>query len=292
MERPSHLRLAQVPELRRPIVVAAFGGWNDAGQAATFALTTMLRSWEATQFGSIDPEEFFDFTEARPNVYVTPLGKRRLSWPANRFYAQRLPQADHDLVLLVGTEPHLKWRTFCDAILQLADTLQAQTLITLGALLADIPHSAEPSVSGSAQGELPERIRALGMEGSAYEGPTGIVGVLNERWLRSGRSAVSLWASAPHYISAGPNPQVALALLRRLSTLLALELPTGVLETEAESFRQRIDEALLENPEALEYVRQLEEQYGTQTPPVASHELLRDLEEFLRSRRPPDDDET
>ncbi len=280
---------ADLPQLREPIILAAFAGWNDAGQAATFALSALRTMWSASRFAGIDPEEFFDFTESRPMIRLTSQGARSLQWPLNEFYAHELPNEDHDIVLLIGTEPQLKWRSFCSVVLSIAQSLNASQLVTLGALLADVPHTVEPRVTGFATAPLgASRFSSLGIRTSTYEGPTGILGVLHDSWKELDRPAVSLWGNVPHYISASPNPHVALSLLRRTLALTDLDISLGSLETRAAAFQDQINEALSENPDAMEYVQQLEKHFASEHPSAAAPELIEELEKYLRSRRPPE----
>ena len=293
MEPQEFLQSRQLPDLRRPVLLAGFGGWNDAAQVATFALTTLVNAWSAERFAEIDPETFFDFTETRPTISIGPTGQRSLEWPSNYFFAHRIEEKDQDVVLLVGTEPQLRWRTFCAAVTALAERLDVSSLVTVGGLLADVPHTVEPRLSGFAisGGSLPD-LQRLGVRMSSYEGPTGIVGALHDAWRRTGRPALSLWGNVPHYISATPNPQVSLALLQRVAALLETQLPLQALAAQAKAFTSQVDEALAENPEALEYVRQLEQQFVTEQPVQSeSPELIAELEDFLRSRRPPTEEQ-
>lgn len=285
-----YLRVHELPELRDPIMVAAFAGWNDASQIATYALTTLVQAWSARRFADIDPEEFYDFTEARPTINLGPASHRSLNWPANTFFAHRLTDTEHDVVLLVGVEPQLKWRTFCEVVLHLATQVDASCLVTLGGLLADVPHTLEPRLTGytTAPRMLPQ-LQQLGVQMSSYEGPTGILGAVMDAWWRTERPALSLWGNVPHYISATPNPQLSLALLQRVAAVLGVELPLEPLRAQAQAFNGQIDEALEQNPEAVEYVRQLEEHFGQEVPPPAP-QLIEELEEFLRRKRPPMDD--
>jgi proteasome assembly chaperone (PAC2) family protein len=290
MSPREYVQFSSTPELREPIILVAFAGWNDASQVATFSLTTLLTLWGAQKFAEIDPETFFVFTETRPTVTITPAGQRGVQWPANAFFAHRMEGSDRDIVLMIGTEPQLRWRGFCDTVLEVANKVNASCLVTLGGLLAEVPHTAPPSVSGFASSPhiLPQ-LQSLGIELSAYEGPTGIVGALHDAWEGTGRPAMSLWGSVPHYISASPNPHVSLALLQRLSSLLGITLPLAALGREAASFQSRIDEALEDNPEALQYVHDLEAQHEGDTVPSPGPELMEQLEEFLRRRRPDDE---
>jgi proteasome assembly chaperone (PAC2) family protein len=248
----------------------------------------LVEQWRAKPFASIDPENFYSFTDTRPTIRIGEARQRSLEWPSNHFYAKRLPDAEHDLVLLVGTEPNLKWRAFCSSILELTEKLSTSSLVTCGALLADVPHTVDTRITGftTSPGLVPD-LHALGVSASSYEGPTGIIGALHDAWRQTDRPALSLWGSVPHYISATPNPQVSLDLLRRTAVALRLELPLGRLERQARKFREQIDSALLENPEAVEYVRQLEENVAGEEPSVPSPQLIEELEQYLRSRRPP-----
>jgi proteasome assembly chaperone (PAC2) family protein len=213
-----------------------------------------------------------------------------MQWPENEFYFRVMDASERDVILMIGTEPHLRWRTFARTILQVAERLNVSCLITVGGLLAVVPHTVPPRLSGfaSSPGLLP-RLQDLGVSLSSYEGPTGILGALHDTWRNSGRPGLSLWGSVPHYISATPNPQVTVALLRRISSLLNVELEISGLERKSQLFRQQVDEALSDNPEAQEYVRQLEERLGEETVTAPAPELIQDLEEFLRRRRDTDD---
>lgn len=289
MEPDQYLDSSDLPELRRPVVLAAFAGWNDAGQAATFALSALRTLWSAKRFAGIDPEDFFDFTESRPLISLTPQGQRSLQWPLNEFYAHEVPERDSDVVLLIGTEPQLKWRSFCRVVGRVAEQLDASCLLTLGALLADVPHTVEPRVTGfSTVTDGAGSFETLGITRSSYEGPTGIIGALHDSWRRFDRPAISLWGNVPHYISASPNPHVALSLLRRTLAITGLEVPLETLEARAVAFQAQIDEALQENPDAMEYVQQLEKHFASEHPGATAPELIEELEKYLRSRRPPD----
>lgn len=291
MDTDRYLHLDRLPELRSPFLIAAFAGWNDAGQAATHTLSALVNAWSAPPFAGLDPEEFYDFSETRPTISLGTSGQRSLEWPPNAFYSHHL-SGERDVILLIGTEPQLKWRTFTDVILDVAGRLDASCLVTLGGLLADVPHTIEPRLTGfvSNAGFLPD-LQELGLRVSGYEGPTGVVGVLHDAWLRTGKPAVSLWGNVPHYISAAPNPQVSLALMRRLGTILRVPVPTSVLEAQVSAFRAQVDEALADNEEAREYVRELEQQYNEESGPTAGPALMAELEEFLRARRPEDGEE-
>ena len=291
MDGERYLRILRLPELRKPYLLAAFAGWNDAGQVATHALMTLVNNWQAEVAGDIDPEEFFDFTESRPVISLEATGQRSLDWPTNVFYAHVLPEKDHDVLLLVGTEPQLRWRTFCRTILHVADQVGAYCLVTLGGLLADVPHTIEPRLTGFVMGgDLPP-LQNLGLRASSYEGPTGILGVLHDAWRSTGKPSLSLWGNVPHYISASPNPAVSLALLHRVALVLGTEVPMGSLKAQEAAFKAQVEEALAGNPEAVEYVRELEAHFADDaTPPQLGPDLIAELEEFLRRRRPEDEE--
>jgi proteasome assembly chaperone (PAC2) family protein len=285
------LQYDSVPALNEPVLLAAFAGWNDASQVATFAIQTLKNIWDADSFASIDPEEFFDFTETRPTISLDPTGQRGLEWPQTIFFGQSLPESERDVVLLLGVEPQLRWRTFCRGVLDVADRVGASQLVTLGGLLADVPHTVDPRLTGFAtSSELLSDLTGMGVRMSSYEGPTGILGVLHDAWRTSGRPAVSLWGNVPHYISATPNPQVVLALLQRVSGLLGVSIPLSGLETRSEQFRTQVDEALESNPEARDYVQQLEQHVEGERRVEPSPHLIEELEEYLRRRRPSTDD--
>src|SRR5215211_4062471 len=196
------------PELRAPVMVCAFKGWNDAGEAATAALSYIRGSFEARDVGGIDPEEFYDFTAVRPTVRLTEGSVREIEWPENTFSVAPVPGADGDLVLLHGVEPSLRWRRFTEDVIGAARELGVRMVITLGALLADVPHSRPVAVTGLASDQ--SLVERLGFQRTTYEGPTGIVGVLHHSCARAGLPSASLWASVPHYVAAAPNPKVAL----------------------------------------------------------------------------------
>jgi proteasome assembly chaperone (PAC2) family protein len=294
------IRIEHLPSLRSPTMIAAFAGWNDAAEVATGVVNHLVTTWSAQSFASIDPEEFYDFTQTRPQVRMVSPHERRIDWPANTFYAHADPRGKRDFVLLVGVEPQLRWRTFTTGILELAQQCGVTNLVCIGGLLAEVTHSRPPRVSGS--GTTPEllaRVRSIGIEGSRYEGPTGIVGVLQDAARRLRLPSASLWGQVPHYLSATPNPQVLLALLQRLDQLLELGLDLGPQELEARRFGVQVDAALTRDPDAASYVRRLEEQERQEDEQEAPEHgggeglpsgevVVRELEDFLRRRRAQD----
>jgi proteasome assembly chaperone (PAC2) family protein len=279
----------EVPELRSPIMVAAFAGWNDAASAATTALEAAAVSLDSEVVARIDPEEFFDFQDNRPTVRLTAGQTRRIDWPENTLISAETPSAEHDLLLLSGTEPSLRWRTFTDLVLGAAERAGVEMVITLGALIADVAHTRPIPITGLASdAELVER---LGLSRSNYEGPTGIVGVLHDACRRRQITSASLWAAVPHYVAAVPNPKAALALLRRMEGLTGIAIEASELEEATERFDEQIDRAVAANPEVQDLVRRLEEEQAEAidlSQDVPSGEAIAsEFQRFLRQRGEP-----
>src|SRR5215204_2509931 len=252
-----HLRIESLPPLRRPVLVAAFRGWNDGAQGASLAAGYLAQAWDAKRFGDIDPEEFYDFQATRPQVALEDGLTRRVDWPENAFYHAEVPGGDRDLLLLLGVEPNLRWRTFCSEIAGLAADLNVGLVVTLGALLADVPHTRPSPVTGSATD--PKLVRELGLAASRYEGPTGIVGVLHDACGAHDLPSASLWAAVPHYASLAASPKAALALCRRLSGLLDAQVDLTELQRASEAYERQVSEAVAQDEETAAYVHELEE---------------------------------
>jgi proteasome assembly chaperone (PAC2) family protein len=275
--------------LRAPALVCAFKGWNDAADAASTALTFVGGALGAERFATIDPEEFYDFQSTRPQIRLTEGRTRRIDWPAVELYEVRVPRAPRDLVLLAGAEPNMRWRTFVRVVVELAEALGVQMVVTLGALLADVPHSRPISVTGLASdSSLVER---LGLANSSYEGPTGIVGVLHGACQDAGLPSASLWAAVPHYISAVPNPKAALALVRKLEGLVGVAVDATALETAAADYDTQVNRAVQSDPEIQAFVERLEqaaseaEESGEGLGQLPSGDTLaREFQRFLRQR--------
>lgn len=238
------------------MVVAAFRGWNDGAQGASLAASFLARSWHATQFGDIDPEDYFDFQAVRPLVSLSDGLTRRIDWPENAFYAATIPGTERDAVLLLGIEPNLRWRTFTQTIIGLVKRFEADMVVTLGALLADVPHTRPTPVTGTASD--PELVERLGLTASRYEGPTGIVGVLHDACRLAGLPSASLWAAVPHYASMAPSPKAAHALCKRLGELLAVPIDLSELEQAGASYERQVSEAVAADEDTAAYVRDLE----------------------------------
>jgi proteasome assembly chaperone (PAC2) family protein len=250
-----HVTLISRPPLRRPVLLAAFDGWNDAGESATSALDAISSELEATTFATVDPEEFYDFQATRPTVRLVE-GIRHVEWPAAELRAARLPAADHDLILLRGHEPNLRWRTFAAEVMEVAASFGVEMVVTVGALLADVPHTRPTQVvSSTSDPLLAER---LGLPLSRYEGPTGILGVLSDAAARLGIPAVGLWAALPHYLHLAPNPWGAMALIEELGRLLPVSVDTAGLADQTEAFDHAVTDLIDENPELAGYVERLE----------------------------------
>jgi proteasome assembly chaperone (PAC2) family protein len=278
------------PELERPVMVCAFKGWNDAGEAASAALSFIHGHFECAEVAAIDPEEFYDFTAVRPTVRLIDGRTRKIEWPRNAISAARVPGAEGDLVMLEGTEPSLRWRRFCDSVIQVARELDVRMVITLGALLADVPHSRPVSITGIAHDE--SLVSRLGFERTSYEGPTGIVGVLHHACAAAGVPSASLWASVPHYVAAAPNPKVALALVRAFEGAAGVAVDAGELETAAEDYERQVNAAVASDPEVKAFVERLEsamDEVQADAPPEdlpSADTIARDFQRFLRQRGP------
>ena len=295
-----YITVEELPTLRNPLLLMAFAGWNDAAQSATIAARYLVRAWSAPQFASVDPEEFFDFTSVRPTVRIGTGADRQLEWPANEFYYQRLPSLERDVLILVGTEPGLRWRSFASDVMELAGQCGVSLVATVGALLADAVHSRPVPLAGYAtEPALAEKLDELHIMSTRYEGPTGIVGVMHDACRRQGLPAVSLWASVPHYLGTTGNPKGATALLRTLDSLFGFQLDLGELEEASGVFEEQVAEAVAGNPEIAAYVRELESRIdqaidGEVEPSLGGPELpssdvvIRDLEDFLKLRRKQD----
>jgi proteasome assembly chaperone (PAC2) family protein len=275
---------AEPPQLRSPVMVCAFAGWNDAAGSATTALTTAAESLDAEVIAQIDPEEFFDFQANRPTIRLTEGQTREIEWPGNVLMTATPAGAERDLVLVAGTEPNLRWRTFADGIADAAETLGVEMMVTLGALIADVAHTLPVPITGLASDE--ELVERLDLSRSNYEGPTGVVGVLHDACRRRGIPSASLWAAVPHYFAAVPNPKAALALLRRLEGLVGVAVEASGLEEESDSYESQVSRAAAANPEIEELVQRLEaeqrESLDVEEDVPSGESLARDFERYLR----------
>jgi proteasome assembly chaperone (PAC2) family protein len=276
------------------VLVAAFRGWNDGAQGASLAAGFLAQAWDARRFADVDPEEFYDFQAVRPHVRLEEGLTRRIDWPENAFYHAGISGTERDAVLLLGVEPNTRWRMFCGEIVELAADLGVELVVTLGALLADVPHTRPAPVTGSASD--PKLVEELGLATSRYEGPTGIVGVLHDACRQAGLPSASLWAAVPHYVSLAASPKAALALCRRLGALLGASLELGDLERASEAYEQQVSAAVSQDEETEAYVRELEtrrdalgEELEIPSGDTLAAELTRFLREHEERSRPEED---
>ena len=274
------------PELVDPIVVAGFEGWNDAGDAATGAVEHLELVWDAQPLTEIDPDDYYDFQVNRPTVSMVDGVTRRVTWPTTRFSYCRPPGADFDLVLIRGIEPNMRWRGFCRELLGLIQELDARTVVTLGALLSDTPHTRPTQVTGTSYDA--ESAARYGLEKSRYEGPTGIVGIVQDACVAAGIPAVSFWAGVPHYVSQPPNPKATLALLHSVEEVLDLPVPLAELPQQADEWQKLVDEMAAEDDEVTEYIRNLEERDDeideSELRAASGDAIAREFERYLRRR--------
>jgi proteasome assembly chaperone (PAC2) family protein len=276
--------------LRAPALVCAFKGWNDAGDAASAALTFMGAALHASRFATIDPEDFYDFQSTRPSIEMVDGRTRQLTWPTVEVWEARVPRAPRDLILLSGPEPSMRWRTFNQLIIDLAEALDVQMVVTLGALLADVPHSRPVGITGFATDEaLQER---ADLHPSSYEGPTGITGVLHAACADAGLPSASLWATVPHYVAAAPNPKAALALVRKLEAVVGVTVDATELESAAGDYERQVSLAVQSDPDVQAFVERLEKVAEEEDEPVdpsqlpSGDSLAREFQRFLRQRGP------
>jgi len=293
MEIPD-LRISERPTLRDPVLVASFQGWNDGGQAASLAGGYLARLWDAERFADIDPEAFIDFQSTRPHVTLDGGTTRRLTWPENAFYHAAIPSTERDAVIMLGVEPNYRWRTFADLTVGLARELGVSLVITLGALLADVPHTRPSPVTVAATD--PKLLEDLGLRQSRYEGPTGIVGVLLDACRNSQIASVSLWAAVPHYVSLAPSPRAAKSLCVRLSDVLGVPIDVTELEEAEQSYADQVSEAVATDAETAAYVEELErradslEHYVDEGSMPTGESIAAELTRFLREREQERDD--
>ena len=285
----SELNVSFRPELKRPVLVAAFRGWNDGGQGASLGAAYLAKQWGAARFAEIEPENFFDFQAVRPHVSLVDGETRRVDWPDNGFFHATIPGADRDAVLLLGIEPNLRWRTFSGLVLDLAKDLGVEMVVTFGSLLADVPHTRPAPVTAAATD--PKLVEQLGLEASRYEGPTGIVGIVHDKCREADIASVSLWAAVPHYVSLAPSPRAALSLVRRFGELMRIDVDLRELEQAAEEYAEQVSEAVSTDAETAAYVEELEQRVDALAPEgdlPSGESLAAELSRFLREREEED----
>jgi len=271
------------PELKDPVLVAAFEGWNDAGDAATGAVEHLELTWSASPLAELDPDDYYDFQVNRPTVSLVDGVSRRITWPTTRLSVCRPAGADFDLVLVRGIEPNMRWRGFCEELLEIMRELGVRTVVTLGALLSDSPHTRPTPVTGTSYD--PASAAKFGLDRSRYEGPTGIVGVLQEACVRVGIPAISFWAAVPHYVAQPPNPKATIALLHRVEEVLDIAVPLGELPAQADDWQKLVNEMAAEDEDVRDYIRNLEERDDEGEMREASGDVIaREFERYLRRR--------
>jgi predicted ATP-grasp superfamily ATP-dependent carboligase len=279
------LNIESRPSLERPVLIAAFRGWNDGGQGASLAGAYLARAWAAQEFATIDPESFYDFQATRPTVSLVDGISREIEWPENSFLHAPLPGAGRDAIILLGVEPNLRWRTFSGLVTQVAQEFRVELVLTLGSLLADVPHTRPAPVTGSATD--PDLIDQLGLQASRYEGPTGMVGVLHDACARAGLKSASLWAAVPHYVSLTPSPRAAKALVDRLAELLHADVDTAELDDAADAYAEQVSEAVASDEETAAYVQELErrvDELEAESDLPTGDAIAAELTRFLRER--------
>lgn len=281
----SELKVTYRPELRDPVFVAAFRGWNDGGQGASLAAGYLAKVWEAERFAEVEAEDFYDFQATRPMVSLEDGETRRLEWPDNGFFHASIPGTRRDAVIMIGTEPNLRWKTFAGLVLGVAQDLGVGRVVTFGSLLADVPHTRPAPVTAAATD--PKLVEELGLEPSRYEGPTGIVGVLLDAARSQSIPSLSLWAAVPHYVSLAPSPRAALALVNRFGELMDLDVDTDDLETAAEEYSEQVSEAVSTDSDTAAYVEELERRVdllGAEDDLPSGDSLAAELTRFLKER--------
>ena len=288
------MEIERPPDLDAPNLIASFEGWNDAGQAATTAVRYLVDTWHAKAFARLDPEEYFSFTDTRPTVRIVEGTSRELRWPKNELHWRKNQPPVSDAILLPGVEPNLKWRSFCAEIIELARSMGARRIVTLGALVTDAVHTRPVPLTGfSTDPAVQAKFSARNIGRSSYEGPTGIVGALHDACTKAQMPAASLWGASPYYLGSTPNPKTALGLLEAIDDALELHLNLGEMQTVAEEFARQVSLAVRDNTEIQEQIRALEQRYDErgaeqqQAPPEfpSTGAIISDLEDFLRKQR-------
>ena len=284
------MEIHQIPLLRNPVMVMAFSGWNDAAEGASGAIEHLLSIWREKDdeilpqlIADVEPEDFYDFQVNRPQVSIDDSSIRNITWPSTQIFGLEIPSMDRDLVIVTGVEPSMRWKTFTTDLLDLSDDLEVSLVVTLGSLLADTPHSRPITVTGT--GAHPNIAERLGVSVSKYEGPTGILGIIQDGCMRRGIDAISLWAAVPHYASASPSPKASLALINSLEDFLDVSFPLGTLQEDADAWEKSVDELAAEDTDVAEYVKALEESKdAAELPDVSGDSIAKEFERYLRRR--------
>jgi proteasome assembly chaperone (PAC2) family protein len=282
------VEIQNIPLLRNPVMVIAFTGWNDAAEGASGALSHLLSAWRDKDdevvpqlIADVDAEEFYDFQVNRPHISIDESSIRSITWPGTQVFGLAVPSMVRDLVIVTGVEPSMRWKSFTSELLDLADDLEVSLVVTLGSLLADSPHTRPITVTGT--GAHPNIAERLGVTVSTYEGPTGILGIIQDSCMRRGIDAVSFWAAVPHYASNSPSPKASLALINSLEDFLDISIPLGSLQTDSDQWEKSVDELAAEDADVAEYVKSLEESKDAAELPDVSGELIaKEFERYLR----------
>jgi len=284
------MEIHQIPLLRNPVMIMAFSGWNDAAEGASGAIEHLLSVWREKDDGivpqliaDVEPEDFYDFQVNRPQVSIDESSIRNITWPTTQIFGLEIPSMERDLVVVTGVEPSMRWKSFTTDLLDLADDLEVSLVITMGSLLADTPHTRPITVTGT--GAHPNIAERLGVSVSKYEGPTGILGIIQDGCMRRGIDAISLWAAVPHYASASPSPKASLALVNSIEDFLDISIPLGTLAEESDEWEKSVDELASEDSDVAEYVKALEESKdAAELPDVSGDSIAKEFERYLRRR--------
>ena len=284
------MEIHQIPLLRNPVMIIAFSGWNDAAEGASGAIEHLLSIWREKDdevvpqlIADVDSEEFYDFQVNRPQVTIDESSIRSITWPTTQIFGLAIPSMERDLVIVTGVEPSMRWKSFSQELLDLADDLEVSLVITLGSLLADTPHTRPITVTGT--GAHPNIAERLGVAVSKYEGPTGILGIIQDGCMRRGIDAISLWAAVPHYASGSPSPKASLALINSIEDFLDISIPLGTLSEDSDEWEKSVDELAAEDSDVAEYVKALEESKdAAELPDVSGDSIAKEFERYLRRR--------
>jgi proteasome assembly chaperone (PAC2) family protein len=285
------MEIHQIPLLRNPVMIMAFSGWNDAAEAASGAVEHLLSGWGDRNdevvpelIADVESEEFYDFQVNRPVVSIDESEIRSITWPTTQIFGLSIPTMPRDLVVVTGVEPSMRWKSFTSELLDLADDLEVSLIVTLGSLLADTPHTRPITVTGT--GAHPSIATRLGVSVSKYEGPTGILGVIQDGCMRRGIDAISLWAAVPHYASNAPSPKATLALINTLEDFLDISIPLSDLEENADAWEKEVNDLAAEDTEVAEYVKALEESKdAAELPDVSGDSIAKEFERYLRRHK-------
>ena len=285
------MEIHQIPLLREPIMIMAFSGWNDAAEAASGAVEHLLSGWRDKNddvlpelIANVESEDFYDFQVNRPVVSIDESEIRSITWPSTQVFGMAIPSMSRDLVIVTGVEPSMKWKSFTSDILDLADDLEVSLIVSLGSLLADVPHTRPITVTGT--GAHPSIANRLGVSVSKYEGPTGILGIIQDGCMRRGIDAISLWAAVPHYAANAPSPKATLALINTLEEFLNIKIPLSDLPDRADAWENEVNDLAADDSEIAEYVKALEESKdAAELPDISGDTIAKEFERYLRRQQ-------